>query len=182
MLTRRPRGTVHLSPLPPVMSRHVIGRWPVAAALCVGALALLPAHAAAQVRAMRVVGAEGARRALAAAEAEARRNNWAVSIAVVDAAGDLVGFVRLDGAPPSSVDISRAKARTAARFRRPTKALEDAVTGGRMVVLALEGATPIAGGVPIVAGEETVGAVGVSGVTSAQDAQVAAAGAGAVRP
>jgi glc operon protein GlcG len=105
-----------------------------------------------------------------------------VSIAVVDPAGELVAFVRMDGAPLSSVDISRGKARTAARFRRPSKALEEAIAGGRTAILGFEGITPIEGGVPMVVGGEVVGAVGVSGVTSPQDAQVAQAGAGAVTP
>ena len=143
---------------------------------------LVPSAAEAQLRAVRSVGAEGARRALAAAEAEARKNGWQVSIAVVDQVGELVAFVRMDGAPPSSVDISRGKARTAARFRRPSKALEEAIAGGRTAILGFEGITPIEGGVPMVVGGEVVGAVGVSGVTSPQDAQVAQAGAGAVAP
>jgi uncharacterized protein GlcG (DUF336 family) len=114
--------------------------------------------------------------------AEARQQKWAVSIAVVDAAGELVAFLRMDGAPFSSIDVSRAKARTAARFRRPTRALDSALTAGRLAILGLEGATPVEGGVPIVVGGEVVGAVGVSGVTSAQDAQVAQAGVRAVTP
>ena len=153
--------------------------------LALGALALalalpLPRAADAQLLDAQVLSLEGARRALAAAEAEARRNNWNVSIAVVDAAGELVAFVRMDDASPASVDISRAKARTAARFRRPTKAMEEAVQGGRVVMLAFEGVTPVEGGVPIVVGGKVVGAVGVSGVTSPQDAQVATAGVSAV--
>jgi glc operon protein GlcG len=141
-----------------------------------------PARLRAQVHVTRSVASAGAERALAAAAAEARRQGWAVSIAVVDPAGELVAFLRLDGAPPSSVDISRAKARTAARFRRPTRALDSTLTAGRLAILGLEGATPVEGGVPIVINGDVVGAVGVSGVTSAQDAQVARAGAGAVQP
>lgn len=154
----------------------------LAAALLVAAVAALPARAHAQLRSVPTLGAEAARRALAAAEAEAKRQNWAVSIAVVDAAGELVAFVRLDGAVPASGEISRGKARTAARLRRPTKALDDALGGGRTAILGLEGVVPVEGGVPITVGGVIVGAVGVSGVTSAQDAQVAAAGAGAVTP
>ena len=126
--------------------------------------------------------AAAATRAVTAAESEARRNNWNVSIAVVDAAGELVSFLRMDGASPSSVDVAPAKARTAARFRRPTRAMEEAVAGGRTVLLSFPGATPVEGGVPIIVNGQVVGAVGVSGVTSAQDAQVAQAGAGAVTP
>jgi glc operon protein GlcG len=127
-------------------------------------------------RAVMSVSLDGARRALAAAEAEARKNGWNMSIAVVDPAGELVAFARMDGAHSASVDISRAKARTAARFRRPTKALEDAVAGGRMVLLSFEGATLVEGGVPIVVNGEVVGAVGASGGSSPQDGQVALAG------
>jgi glc operon protein GlcG len=142
----------------------------------------LPSRASAQLRASRMLTAEAAQRVLGAAEAKARTNGWTVSIAVVDAAGDLMAFLRRDGASPASVDIARAKARTAARFRRPTKALEDAATGGRTVLLSFEGVTLVEGGVPIVVNGEVVGAVGVSGVMSPQDAQVAQAGANAVKP
>ncbi len=115
-----------------------------------------------------------ARRAAAAAEAEARRNNWNVAIAIVDAAGELILFHRLDQTQPASLDIAIGKARTAARYRRPTKVLEDAVAGGRTVLLALDG-IPLEGGLPIVVDGRVIGAVGVSGVTSQQDAQVAQA-------
>jgi uncharacterized protein GlcG (DUF336 family) len=152
-----------------------------AGAVALTATAVVPRGAEAQLRAWRVVSVDGAQRALAAAAAEARKQGWAVSIAVVDPAGELVGFLRLDGAPPSSVDVSRGKARTAARFRRPTRGLDSALTAGRLAILGLD-ATPVEGGVPIVVNGEVVGAVGVSGVSSAQDAQVAQAGAAAVQP
>ena len=152
------------------------------AALLLVAALVAPSQLAAQLRPAPVVAADGAQRALAAAVAEARQQGWAVSIAVVDAAGELVAFLRMDGAPYSSIDVSRAKARTAARFRRPTRGLDSALTAGRLAILGLEGATPVEGGVPIVVGGEVVGAVGVSGVTSAQDAQVAQAGARVVTP
>ena len=148
------------------------------AALLLGAAATA-AHA--QLRPARSVSLEGAQRALAAAAAEARQRGWAVSIAVVDPAGDLVAFVRLDGAPPASVDIAPAKARTAARLRRTTGGL-DSAAAGRPAILGLPGITPVEGGVPILIDGEVVGAVGVSGVTSPQDAQVARAGAAAVKP
>jgi glc operon protein GlcG len=139
-------------------------------------LLLLPAAALAQTRAVDVVTLEAAGRMMAAAEAEARANGWAVTIAIVDPAGELVLLHRLDGAALGSIDISQAKARTAARFKRPTKALEDAVAGGLTVVMALPGVTPVEGGLPIDLGGRVVGAIGVSGASSAQDAQVAAAG------
>lgn len=153
------------------------------ACACVVGVFLGPAatsSASAQMRESRVLSIQASRTILAAAESEAQRNGWNVSIAVVDAAGDLVAFVRMDGASPASTEISRAKARTAARFKRPTKALEDAVAAGRTVLLSFEGITPVEGGVPIVVDGEVVGAVGVSGVTSAQDAQVAQAGVAGV--
>jgi glc operon protein GlcG len=125
---------------------------------------------------------EGARRIAAAAAEEAQRNNWGVSIAVVDTHGELLFFARLDGAHQQSVDIARTKARTAARWRRETKALEDAVAGGRTVLLAVDGMLPLEGGVPIIVDGRVLGAVGVSGVTSQQDAQIAKAGIRAVFP
>ena len=141
-----------------------------------------PRVAAAQLRATKVLSLDAARAALDAAQAEARKQGWAVSIMVVDAAGEPVAFGRMDGAPYSSVNVSRDKARSAARFRRPTKALSDAIAEGRTGILALDGAIPVEGGVPIVVDGQVVGAVGVSGVTSQQDAQVAQAGASAVKP
>jgi uncharacterized protein GlcG (DUF336 family) len=149
-------------------------------ALVLTAVVALPAFA--QLRPIRSVSLEGAQRAVAAATAEARQRGWTVSIAVVDPAGELIAFARLDGAPYSSIDVSRAKARTAARFRRPTRAFDSALTAGRLPVLGLEGVTPVEGGVPIIVNGEFVGAVGVSGATSAQDAQVAQAGVTAVQP
>jgi uncharacterized protein GlcG (DUF336 family) len=116
---------------------------------------------------------------MAAAEEEATRNNWGVAIAVVDSGGHLVMLHRLDGTQIASVRIAEGKARTALEFRRPTKALEDAVAGGGagLRLLSLENIFPLEGGVPIVAGGRMVGGIGVSGVTSQQDAQVARAGA-----
>jgi uncharacterized protein GlcG (DUF336 family) len=122
---------------------------------------------------------EAARRAMAAAEAEATRNNWGVAIAIVDSGGHLVMLHRLDGTQIGSIRIAEGKARTALEFRRPTKALEDAVAGGgaALRLLAVEGLYPLEGGVLIEAAGRIVGAIGVSGVLSSQDAQVARAGA-----
>ena len=145
-------------------------------------VAVAPRVAAAQLRATKVLSLDAARAALDAAQAEARKQGWAVSIMVVDAAGEPVAFARMDGAPYSSVNVSRDKARSAARFRRPTKAFSDAMAEGRTGILALDGAIPVEGGVPIVVDGQVVGAVGVSGVMSQQDAQVAQAGASAVKP
>jgi len=130
--------------------------------------------ARAQLLQTQTLSLQAARTMAAAAEAEARENNWNVAIAIVDAAGELILFHRLDQTQPASLDIAIGKARTAARFRRPTKVLEEAVAGGRTVLLALDG-VPLEGGLPIVVDGRVIGAVGVSGVTSQQDAQVAQA-------
>ena len=125
------------------------------------------------------IALDAARKAMAAAEREATENNWNVAIAIVDSGGHLVMMHRLDGTQIASIRIAEGKARSALEFRRPTKALEDAVAGGGagLRLLALEGVTPLEGGVPIQAGGRIIGAIGVSGVTSAQDAQIARAGA-----
>jgi glc operon protein GlcG len=148
-----------------------------------------PAAAASPAPYRAPIGLEAARRAMAAAaaaaaeeeeeEEEATRNGWGVAIAVVDSGGHLVMLHRLDGTQIASVRIAEGKARTALEFRRPTKALEDAVAGGGagLRLLSLENIFPLEGGVPIVAGGRMVGGIGVSGVTSQQDAQVARAGA-----
>lgn len=129
----------------------------------------------------RVLTLEAARRAAAAAEAEARRNNWAVSIAVLDDSGQMILFQRMDGAKLVATDIAIRKARTAVYFQGPTKDLEAEVAGGRTALLPIDGFMPLEGGVPIVAGGQMVGAIGVSGVTGAQDAQCALAGAAAIK-
>ena len=122
-----------------------------------------------------------AKKVMAAAEAEAAANNWGVAIAIVDSGANLVMLHRLDNAQLSAPRIAEAKARTAAEFRRPTKVFEDAVAGGGVGLRVLTfGASVAEGGVPIVAGCKVVGAIGVSGVQSHQDAQVAHAGAGAI--
>lgn len=123
-----------------------------------------------------------ARKAMAAAEAEATKNNWGVSIAIVDSGANLVMLHRLDNAQLSSVRIAEAKARTAAEFRRSTKVFEDAVAGGGIGFRVLTfGAVVAEGGVPIISGGKVIGAIGVSGVQSHQDAQVAQAGVDALK-
>ena len=150
-------------------------------ALLAAALSLSSgADASAQFLDAKVIGMEAARTMMAAAEAEAARNGWPVAIAIVDASGELIVFHKLDGTQSASIDIAIGKARTAARLRRPTKALEDAIASGRMALAAVEGITPLEGGVPITVEGQVIGAIGVSGVTSQQDAQVAQAGVGAL--
>lgn len=125
---------------------------------------------------------EVARRIAAAAEVEAKRHNWAVSIAVLDDAGHLMVFHRMDGAKLVATDIAIRKARTAVYFQGPTKGLEEEVAGGRTALLPIEGFMPLEGGIPLMVDGVLVGAVGVSGVTGSQDAQCAQAGANALTP
>jgi uncharacterized protein GlcG (DUF336 family) len=125
---------------------------------------------------------EGAKQIAAAAQEEAKKNNWRMVIAIVDDGGHLIYLERMDGTQVASVVVAQEKAQCAIRFKRPTKALEDAVAGGRIVVMKLAGAIPVEGGVPIVVDGEFLGAIGVSGATSAQDGQVAAAGLAALAP
>ena len=115
----------------------------------------------------------------AAAEAEAMKNEWWVTIAVFDEGGHLLFLQRLDGAPLGSVAVAQEKARTALLFKRPSKAIEEAIAGGRVVMLTLPGATPIEGGLPLLNKGEIIGAIGVSGVQSSQDGQIASAGVAA---
>ena len=124
------------------------------------------------------ITAEMAKKVAAPALAEARKNNWTMAVAVVDPAGDLVYFEKMDDTQNGSVDVAIAKARSAARFKRPTKAFQDALAAGGegLRILALDGAVPVEGGIPIVVGGKIVGAIGASGGTSQQDGVVAAAG------
>jgi uncharacterized protein GlcG (DUF336 family) len=117
----------------------------------------------------------------AAAEAEALKNNWAVSIAIVDDGGHLLWLQRLDGAPPISSHIAPAKANTAAVGRRESKVYEDLINGGRTSFLSAPHLTGmLEGGVPIIKDGQCLGAVGVSGVKSTEDAQIARAGISAL--
>lgn len=115
------------------------------------------------------------RRVSAAAEAEAVRNGWHVAIAILDDGGHLLHLVRMDGATPANAEIAQQKARTAALTRRPSKMWEDRVTAGRLSTLKMP-LLPVQGGVPILVEGTCVGAVGVSGVQSHEDEQIATAG------
>jgi len=121
------------------------------------------------------LGADDASKIVAAAKLEAQKNNWNVSIAVVDEGGFLIHLERLDGAPVQSATIAASKAWTAAATRTATKALEDIVKD-RPAVTTFPGRVPVQGGLPIMYEGECVGAVGVSGVKSHEDEQIAAAG------
>jgi glc operon protein GlcG len=126
------------------------------------------------------ISLEAAKKIVMAAEAEAKKNNWPVAIAVLDTHGLLVLFQKMDNTQTASVNIAIEKGKTSATFKRPSKALEDAIAGGRNAVLGLPGATPIEGGLPLMMDGKIIGAIGVSGVTSQQDGQVAKAGADSV--
>ena len=124
----------------------------------------------------KVLTLEAAKAIAATAAEEAIRNKWNMAICVADDGGHPIYLERMDGTQVASVVVAQEKASTAARFKRSTKILEDAVLGGRSVILKLPSVTPIEGGLPIVVEGQVIGAIGVSGGSSAQDGQVAAAG------
>jgi glc operon protein GlcG len=129
------------------------------------------------------ISLENAKKAAAPALAEAAKNKWNVAVAIVDPGGNLVYYEKMDNTQLGSANVAIDKARTAATFKRPSKAFQDALaTGGDSLrVLALPGAVPIEGGIPLIMDGKIVGAIGVSGATSAQDAQCAKAGAESVK-
>lgn len=122
------------------------------------------------------IGADLAKKIAAGALAESKKNGWRMAIAVVDNHGFLVYYERMDDTQTASVGVALDKAKAAAMYRRPTKAFEDGVAKGRVALLGLAGATPIEGGLPIMSGGKVIGAIGVSGANSDQDAAAAAAG------
>lgn len=123
-----------------------------------------------------VLTLEDAKVITTASEAEAKRNDWPVVIAVVDDGGHLIHLLRLDDTQFGSIDVAIQKARAAIAFRRPTKIWEEHVAEGRIRYLGLPGTLPIEGGLPIVIDKQFIGAIGVSGVRSHEDAQIAQAG------
>ena len=148
--------------------------------------ALVPRAAAAQGQPTMYgpsIVAEQAKTVAAAAIAEARKNQWTMAIAIVDTAGDLVYFERMDHTQVGSVDIAQAKARSAARFKRPTKAFQDALAAGGegWRIMTLEGAVAVEGGLPLIVGGKIIGAIGASGGSAPQDGVTAAAGAGTLK-
>ena len=127
------------------------------------------------------LASEDVRRMAAAAEAEARQHGWAVTIAVVDDGGQLLWLQRLDGAAPISAQIAPAKARTAALGRRESRDYEEMINGPRAAFLSAPGLEGmLEGGIPVMVQVHCVGAVGVSGVKSSEDAQIARAGIAAL--
>ena len=129
------------------------------------------------------INLDAAKKVAAVALAEARKNSWTMAVAVVDPAGDLVYFEKMDATQAASADIAVDKARAAARFKRPTKALQDTLAAGGdgLRVLRLQGAIPVDGGVPILMDNKIVGAIGVSGGTSQQDGQCANLAAASIK-
>jgi glc operon protein GlcG len=128
------------------------------------------------------IGLDDAKKAAAAAVEEVKKIGAAPNaIAIVDHGGFLIYFERMDNTQLGSVEIAIDKARSAALFRRPSKVFEDALAGGRTAILALRGATPVEGGLPLVSAGKIVGAIGASGGTAQQDGQVAKAGADTIK-
>jgi glc operon protein GlcG len=134
----------------------------------------------AHLRDVRALTLDAAKAVAAAAERFALDRGWTIAVAVVDASGGLILFHCLEDTQPASQDIAILKARTAARFHRPTKALEDGIAGGRMALLSVPDVVALEGGVPIRSDGKLIGAIGVSGMTSPQDGEVAAAGLAAL--
>jgi uncharacterized protein GlcG (DUF336 family) len=142
------------------------------ALLCAPAQAQMPQYGAS-------ITLEQARKVMAAADAEARKNNWPMAIAIVDTAGQLVLFEKQDNTQTGSIQVSQEKAVSAAMFRRPTKVFQDIVAKGGegLRILGLRGASPVEGGLPLHVDGKIIGAIGVSGAASDQDGMVAKAGA-----
>lgn len=158
-------------------------RFGIMAAVVLQALCLTAA-AQAPVPYGEPISLEQAKKVIAAAEVEAKKNNWPVAIAVVDGSGYLVAFQRLDNTQLGSIEVALKKAKTSALFRRPTKAFEDTLGmgGANVKIVTLPEALPIEGGLPIVHNGKIIGAIGVSGVKSTEDGQIAAAGLEVLKP
>lgn len=150
-----------------------------ATALLVSLFATVSLPASAQLADKKALTLDAAKKIAAAAEAEAKKNSWNVVIAIVDDGGHLLYLQRMDGTQTGSIEVAIKKAQTAMSFKRPTKVFEDAIAGGRNALIALHGALPIEGGVPVTVGGQIIGSIGVSGVKSTEDGQIAKAGADA---
>ena len=148
-------------------------------AAVIGGFCASPAHA--QLPTKKTLSLEAAKKLAAIAEAEAAKNKWTMVITIVDDGGNLVYLAKMDGTQIGSIDVAIKKARTSIRFKRPTKAFEDAVLkDGRSVIMTLPDAIAVEGGLPLVVDGVPIGAIGVSGATSAQDGIVAKAAADAL--
>lgn len=155
------------------------------ATLALAMICSAPFQASAQKNGFPAYGApvslESARTLIAAAKAESAKNNWNMAIAVVDTSGAIVAMERMDDTLLISAELAVDKARTANGFKRPTKALQDVITSGFNPLLSLQGTTAVEGGVPIMQDGKIVGAIGVSGATSAEDGKVAAVALAALK-
>ena len=140
----------------------------------------LASSAWAQLTPKKALNLDVAKQIAAAAEKEAAANKWTMVIAILDDGGHLIYLERMDETQIGSVQVAQDKAASAVSFKRPTKAFEDMVAGGRTAILKLPGAIPVEGGVPLMADGKIIGAIGCSGGTSAQDGQVAKAGVDAL--
>jgi glc operon protein GlcG len=155
----------------------------LALAVTLGAVTLLPQEALAQLAEKKVLTLAAARKMVAAAEAEALRNNWAGVIAVVDDGGWPILIERMDNAAlVAGVELAPGKARTAALFKRPSQALEDAINNGRIAATTARGFVLMKGALPIIVDGQVIGAIGVSADTPDHDVQIAQAGLAALTP
>jgi glc operon protein GlcG len=164
------------------MSQKAVARSVVAVTVALGALASAVAQTGPLPYGMPI-SVENAKKAAVSALAEAATNKWNVAVAIVDPGGNLIYYEKMDNTQLGSANVAIDKARSAALFKRPTKVFQDALAGGGpgLGVLGVQGAVPVDGGIPLVMDGKIVGAIGVSGVTSAQDAQCAKAGADTVK-
>lgn len=163
------------------MSKNMVLKLTVGGLLVAGALGSAVAQAPAPYG--MPISLENAKKAAAPAIAEATKNNWNMAVAIVDPSGNLVYYEKMDNTQLGSANVAIDKARSAALFKRPTKALQDALAAGGegLRILRIQGAVPVEGGIPLVMDGKIVGAIGVSGGTSAQDGQCAKAGAEAIK-
>ncbi|HEY5064970.1 MAG TPA: heme-binding protein [Xanthobacteraceae bacterium] len=159
------------------MAQQPMAQQPAAPAAPAAAPAPRPAYGPA-------ITLDQAKRAMAAAELKAAENSWQVAITILDSGGNLVMFHKVDNAPLFAITVSQGKARTALDFKLPSKALDYAITAGGagMRLLALNDTTPLEGGVPVMVDGKIVGAIGVAGALSPQDAEIAKAGADVLVP
>lgn len=133
-----------------------------------------------ELPAKKVLTLDAARQIAAGAEKHARDNQWNVCIAIVDDGGHLIYFQRMDGTQYGSIVVAQRKAQTAIGFKRPSKVFEEGVASGRNVLVALPGAVPFEGGLPLSVDGQVIGAIGISGVTAPQDGAIAQAGVDAL--
>ncbi|HTT33541.1 MAG TPA: heme-binding protein [Methylomirabilota bacterium] len=157
--------------------------WKIAAALTIAFGVLATSFAQMPAPYGMPISLENAKKAAAPALAEAAKNNWNMAVAIVDPSGNLVYYEKMDNTQLGSANVAIDKARSAALFKRPTKALQDALAAGGegLRILKIQGAVPVEGGIPLIVDGKIVGAIGVSGGSSAQDAQCAKAGADALK-